>query len=517
MRMHATAISISRLTVRYGPTTALDAVDLEVADGQVHALLGENGAGKSTIVKALSGLVRPDAGTIAIFGQKVVRFGVRFANDLGIRTAFQEISLVKDLTVAQNFMLMEEPLNPIGMIRGRALDDLVRDRLDQLGINSVDPRAEVRSLDLPSRQKLEIARAVSRNPRILLLDEPTASLSSRDVQWLGDVIQRLKRSGTTVVLISHRMQEVREFCSALTIFRNGRTVGAYAMTDLADAEIIELMIGRSLGAAFPPKPHRVQAASPAASSVLLCKGLATAGGISDVSFSLRAGDVLGLAGLDGMGQRELFMALFGVIQTTAGEIRIAGEQARLRSPADAVRCGIGMLPEDRKSEALFLELDARENVSLPSLQRFLHAGLIRFRLEQNMVSRALDVVKVAKRALFSPVRNFSGGNQQKIAVAKWLLTNTRVLLLYDPTRGIDVGTKTEIYHLIRRYSEAGGAVLFYSTEIPELVNLCDQVMVIYRGRIMETLAGEALSESAIMSAAVGRHRVGASERRVLAH
>ena len=256
--MQATALSISRLTVRYGPTTALDAADLEIGAGQVHALLGENGAGKSTIVKVLSGLVRPNAGGLAVFGHNVARFEPRYANALGIRTAFQEISLVKDLTVAQNFMLMEEPLNALGMVRGRALDDMVRARLEQLGISSIDPRTEVRRLDLPSRQKIEIARAISGNPRILLLDEPTASLSNRDVQWLGDVIERLKRSGTTIVLISHRMQEVRAFCSAMTIFRNGRTVGAYAMDDLADAEIIELMIGRSLGAAFPPKRDRAE-------------------------------------------------------------------------------------------------------------------------------------------------------------------------------------------------------------------------------------------------------------------
>ena len=212
--MQATALSISRLTVRYGPTTALDAADLEIGAGQVHALLGENGAGKSTIVKVLSGLVRPNAGSLAVFGHNVARFEPRYANALGIRTAFQEISLVKDLTVAQNFMLMEEPLNALGMVRGRALDDMVRARLEQLGISSIDPRTEVRRLDLPSRQKIEIARAISGNPRILLLDEPTASLSNRDVQWLGDVIERLKRSGTTMVLISHRMQEVRAFCSA---------------------------------------------------------------------------------------------------------------------------------------------------------------------------------------------------------------------------------------------------------------------------------------------------------------
>lgn len=514
--MQPAAVSISHLTIRYGPTTALDAVDLEIAEGQVHAFLGENGAGKSTIVKTLSGLVRPDAGSIAIFGQKVTRFAPRFAHDLGIRTAFQEISLVKDLTVAQNFMLMEEPLNPIGMIRGRAIEEQVRHRLEQLGITSINPRAEVRNLDLPSRQKVEIARAVSRNPRILLLDEPTASLSSSDVQWLGELIQRLKESATTVVLISHRMQEVRDFCSALSIFRNGRKVGAYSINDLADAEIIELMIGRSLGAAFPPKPRREIDAETPQPPALSARALSAPAGISDVSFSLKSGEVLGVAGLDGMGQRELFMALFGVIPATTGEVQMAGQTIHLRAPADAIRCGIGMLPEDRKTEGLFLELDGRENVSLPSLRRFLRAGLIRGRRERDMVLRALDVVRVVKHALFTPVRNFSGGNQQKIAVAKWLLAKTHVLLLYDPTRGIDVGTKTEIYQLIRRYADAGGAVLFYSTEIPELVNVCDQVLVMYRGRIAGALSGELLSEAAIMSAAIGRQQVGPSGGRDLA-
>jgi ribose transport system ATP-binding protein len=510
------AISISRLSVHYGPTIALDAVDLEVGSGQTHALLGENGAGKSTIVKVLSGIVRPDAGTTTIFGEPVVRFSPKFANGLGIRTAFQEISLVKDLTVAQNFMLMHEPLGPTGMIRRRARMDLVEDRLSKLGLSSIDPRAEVRSLDLPSRQKIEIARAVNGNPRILLLDEPTASLSDRDVQWLGELVERLKRAGTTIVLISHRMQDVREFCSALTIFRNGRTVGAHAINDLTDSEIIEQMIGRSLGAVFPQKKREVEAAPAVAEPVLACEKLTTADGVSDVSFSLQAGQILGLAGLDGMGQRDLFMALFGIVHGTAGEIRVAGRPVRFRHPADAIKCGIGMLPEDRKTEALFLDLDGRENVSLPSLQRFLQAGLVRSGQERKMVSKALDVVRVAKRALWSPVRNFSGGNQQKIAVAKWLLADTRVLLLYDPTRGIDIGTKTEIYHLIRRYTDAGGAVLFYSTEVPELVNLCDEVMVIYRGRIEERLGGESLSESAIMSIAVGRHQRRAPDLQALA-
>src|SRR5262249_54240915 len=282
--MQPPAISIDHLTVRYGPTTALDDARLEIADGEVHALLGENGAGKSTIVKVLSGLVRPDAGTLSILGHKVARFTPRHANALRIRTAFQEISLVKDLTVAQNFLLMEEPLNALGMVRGRARDDIVHARLEALGIKSIDPRTEVRRLDLPSRQKIEIARAISGNPRILLLDEPTASLSKRDVQWLGDVIERLKRSGTTVVLISHRMHEVRAFCSTLTIFRNGRTVGAYAMNDVADAEILQLVVRSERGSRLPSQPVRPHAEAAAATPVLSCRSLAATPG-GDSSFS----------------------------------------------------------------------------------------------------------------------------------------------------------------------------------------------------------------------------------------
>ena len=249
--MQPAAVSIGHLTMRYGPTTALDAVDLRDCRRTGPRAPWRKWRRQIDHRQDAERVGSARRWTIAIFGQKVTRFAPRFAHDLGIRTAFQEISLVKDLTVAQNFMLMEEPLNPIGMIRGRAIEEQVRHRLEQLGITSINPRAEVRNLDLPSRQKVEIARAVSRNPRILLLDEPTASLSSSDVQWLGELIQRLKESATTVVLISHRMQEVRDFCSALSIFRNGRKVGAYSINDLADAEIIELMIGRSLGAAFP--------------------------------------------------------------------------------------------------------------------------------------------------------------------------------------------------------------------------------------------------------------------------
>ena len=506
-----TALQVLHLRKHFGPTIALDGVSLSVPRGEVHALLGENGAGKSTLVKLLSGLVRPDAGTISVFGEHADIYDPKVSHRLGIRTAFQEISLVKDLTVAENFAVMEEPLDGLGMIRKRQTEAMVADKLRDLRLGTIDVRTDVFRLDLPTRQKIEIARAVSHSPSILLLDEPTSSLSSNDVDWLGVIIEQLKAAGTTIIFISHRLQEVRRFCTALTILRNGKAVGSHAIHDITDDKVIELMIGRTLSAAFPSRPVS-QARSASESAALSTKDLTTADGVNGVSLSLWPGRVLGLGGLDGMGQRELFLTLFGLNDVSSGTISVRGQQVRLRSPADAINLhiGISMVPEDRKTEGLFLELDGTQNITLPTIERFARFGLILRSLEIPAVEKLLDLVQVTRRALWSLVREFSGGNQQKIVIAKWLLTGSRVLLLYDPTRGVDVGTKAEIYRLVREFATSGGAVLFYSTDIPELVNLCDEVAVIYRGRVTEVLAGDEISETRIMAAAIGTTGVAAS-------
>lgn len=503
------ALLVSDLHKRYGPTVALDGLSLSVKRGEVHALLGENGAGKSTLVKLLSGLTEPDEGSIAVFGERVHIGSPKDAHRRGIRTAFQEISLVKDLSVAANFLLMEEPVGASGMIRQQRRDARVSEQLVQLRLGHIDVRADVRSLDLPTRQKIEIARAISHKPRILLLDEPTASLSARDVDWLGAIIEQLRRHGTTIIFISHRLQEVRRFCSGLTILRNGRSVGSYTIDAVSDDNVIELMIGRSLAAAFPPKPKGAK------STVKDRPALAVRDlrlrGVNGVSLDLWPQRITGLGGLDGMGQRELFLALFGLADIESGTIAVNGSQVTIGSPADAIstRIGISMVPEDRKGEGLFLDLDGRQNISLPSLGRFVRWGLVRTAAEEAAVRSMLDLVQVVPRALWSLAREFSGGNQQKIVFAKWLLAGSRILLLYDPTRGVDVGTKAEIYHLVRDFAEAGGAVLYYSTDIPELVNLCDEVAVIYRGRIAEMLADDSISETRIMAAAVAQSALGA--------
>lgn len=495
------AVAVSGLTKRYGSTVALDDVTFSVRAGAVHALLGENGAGKTTLVKILSGLTRPDAGKIALFGKPVAIARPHVAHDQGIRTAFQEISLVPGMTVAQNFLMMEEPLNRLGLIARRRSDEIVSAALKRFGLDHISPRTIVAALDLPVRQKIEIARSASRDPRVLLLDEPTASLSGRDVAWLAEIIAQRRDAGATTVFISHRMQEVREFCDVLTILRNGNAVGTFEADDIADEQVIETMIGRSLNVVFPAK--RASVVEAGSQPVLSAVGLRSGRNLHEIDLDLYAGQILGVGGLEGMGQRELFLALFGAMPLNAGHIQVHGTPVSLRSPADAVCSGISLVPEDRKTEGLFLDLDGRQNVTLPSLGRFIFGGLVRQGDEAAAALQVLAQVQVPARALYQQAKQFSGGNQQKIVIAKWLLTGSRILLLYDPTRGVDIGTKAEIYQLMHEFVGNGGCVLLYSSEVGELVNLCHDVLVLYRGRVEQRLSGTEVSETQIMRAALG--------------
>ncbi len=500
------AVAVEGLRKAFGATVAVDDVSFRIAPATVHALLGENGAGKSTIVKLLSGLIEPDQGHFAIHGQRARLGSPRAAHALGIQTAFQEMTLVKDLTVLDNMLIPYAPVGLTGMIRRRSAEAAVRAHLDSLGFD-VDLRDEVGGLDLAVQQKIEIARAIYRKPRILLLDEPTSTLAGRDVDWLGEVIARLKASGVTVVFISHRMREVRAFCDHLTVLRNGRHIASGAVADFSDGQIIEMIIGRSIAQTFPPRP----AISPEqAAEVFAVENLSAGHKLRNASFALHKGEILGVAGLQGMGQLDLFLAAFGMREIAEGGLRIDGRRVSINSPLDALRPNIalGLLPEDRKTEALFIKLTGKHNVSLPVIERLSRAGLIEGRRETEAVSRVFDRVEVDRRALWTRVGSFSGGNQQKIAVAKWLFAESRILLLFDPTRGIDVGTKHELYVLMRAFAGMGGSILFHSTEIPELVHLCDRVIVLYAGRVVAEISAAGLSEHAIMRAALGGDAAG---------
>jgi ribose transport system ATP-binding protein len=500
---HGTAVAVQHVRKVYGATVAVDDVSFAISRGSVHALLGENGAGKSTIVKLLSGLVVPDAGSFAIFGQEARLTSPRASHTRGIQTAFQEMTLVDDLTVLDNMLLPYGPVGPLGTIRRRQAYDIVSRHLASLRMGDIALDEYVEDLDLAIQQKIEIARAIFREPRILLLDEPTSTLSGRDVDWLGDIIEAQRRKGVTTVFISHRLREVRAFCDTMTVLRNGTHIATGPVADFNDSEVIRMIAGRSFSHTFPPRSASERKFG---AEVLGADRIRTAGKLHDASFSLRAGEILGVAGLQGMGQLDLFLACFGMTDLTAGALRVDGKPIALTSPRDAVRANIGisLVPEDRKTEALFLKLTGKHNASLPVIDRFAKGLLIDSAAETAAVEKVFDLIGVDRQALWTRVGAFSGGNQQKIAIAKWLLAESRCLLLFDPTRGIDVGTKNELYRLIRAYADAGGAVLFHSTEIPELVYLCDRVMVFYAGRVaVEIPQGEKLTEEEILIAALG--------------
>lgn len=499
------AVNVQGVRKAFGPTVAVNDVSFVIHKGSVHALLGENGAGKSTIVKLLSGLLQPDAGTIQINGQPVKLSSPRTAHRNGIQTAFQEMTLVRDLTVLDNMMLPYAPLGVTGNIRRASARKAIAAHLDSLGF-AVDLDAEAGSLDLALQQKIEIARAIYRNPEILLLDEPTSTLSGSDVEWLGGLITKLKAAGKTVVFISHRLREVRAFCDTLTILRNGQHIMTGSVSEVSDSDVIEKIVGRSIAQTFPARPGDP---SVFGAPVLSVRNLKAGNKLEDISFDLRKGEILGIAGLQGMGQLDVFLACFGMAELKAGEILIDGQRASITSPVDAMQpnVSIGLVPEDRKTEGLFLKLSGRTNASIPVIDRFAPYGLIRAEAEEAAVRQAFDTVEVNERALWTRAGSFSGGNQQKIAISKWLVAQSRILLLFDPTRGIDVGTKHELYVMMRNFANAGGAVLFHSTEIPELVHLCDRVLVLYGGRLAAEIPGVKLSEGAIMRPALGHDSV----------
>lgn len=496
------AVSARSIRKEYGATVALDDASVEVGAGKVHALLGENGAGKSTFVKVLSGLVRPDRGELRIHGEEVRLGSVRDAHKHGIQTAFQEMTQIPDLTVAENMLLLNEPVGFLGQIRRRSGEDKVAAHLKTLDLSDIPMRAEMRTLDLAQRQKLEIARAIFRAPRVLLLDEPTSTLSGPDITWLGHIVERCKAQGTSIIFISHHLPEVREFCETMTVLRNGRNAGTARVADLSDAEVVSMIIGRSLDATYPVRvSHKREPAPPA----LEARGLRVGHRMRDASFQLAQGEVLGVAGLQGMGQNELFLACFGALPVDEGTLEVRGQPVSFAGPADAIASGIGLVPEDRKTEGLFLDLDGTQNASLPNLRAVSRFGLMQKAEEAARVRQAFRDIQLHTRAVTERADSFSGGNQQKMVLAKWLLTDAHTLLLLDPTRGVDVGTKHEIYTLIRDFARRGGAVLMFSSEIPEIVNVCDRALVVYDHHIAGDVGAEDLTEETIMHLALGGH------------
>jgi ribose transport system ATP-binding protein len=495
----AAVLKCVALTKAYPGVVALDGLDFEAEAGTIHAVLGENGAGKSTFIKSLGGTVRPDSGSIAIDGAPVAMASVRDARRLGIGVAYQELSLVPDLTVGQNIWLDKLGRNPLGLVGGRATTRRTEELLARLGAPSIDPRRKVKDLSIAARHVVEIVSSVATNPRILVLDEATAALPAAEARWALELAQRLAAQGTLVLFISHRLHECREIASRFTVLRRGKAIRSAAFADLRDEEIIEDMLGRKPRALYPPA-----VTPPRREPLLEVAHLHVADALHDVSLDLHAGEILGLGGLEGQGQSALMLALFGM-QPCRGEIRVGGVPVQIRSPKQAFAAGVGLalVPEDRRYQGLHLDKSVRDNIALPVLSRLGRFGFIGRRRETSLAQQMAGELSIKLTSVDQPVRTLSGGNQQKVVIAKLLSVGAKILLFHDLTRGIDVGTKAEVFHLMRDLAAKGHAILFYSSENQELVNMCDRVLVLRGGRSMGTIAAASLSEERILQAAMG--------------
>jgi ribose transport system ATP-binding protein len=490
------------ISKRYGGVRALQDAGLACARGRIHAVLGENGAGKSTLIKVLAGVVKPDAGTIELAGTPIVLPGPAAAGRVGIVSVFQELSLLPDLTVADNIGIIDPPRKwglSWGLIDRRAQRRLAEDALARVGAGDIHPLARVRDLPLSRRQMVEIAKALARDPKILLLDEATSALTAADVAKVFRVLRQLRDDGLAIVFISHRMHEIAELADDCSVYRNGRHVSTFIAGSKTDTEIIEMMIGREHSSVFPPRP-RLRASEPPALEV---RKLSWAGRLRDIDFEIRPGEVVGLGGLDGQGQRDLLLALFGALTGVTGSVAVNGKQVTLSSPqsTDLPGGGIALIPEDRKTEGLMLPMSVRDNLSFAALGQFSRFGLIDRRAEESAIASMIQLLRIRADGIDGPVAALSGGNQQKVVIGKWLMTKPQIILLNDPTRGIDVGTKQELYQLLHALAADRAALLFYSTDYAELIGCCDRVLILYDGAIVSVLEGDAMTERNLVAGA----------------
>lgn len=490
-------LQLDSVSKRYGPTLALDSVSFDLRAGEVHALMGENGAGKSTLMKILSGTEIGDSGSIRIDGQAVDIRTPRDARALGIAIINQELNTVPTMSVAENLSLGEEPRTRVGTLDRRRLHDQARARLDRIGAH-ISPDARLGDLSIGMQQMVEIARAVSADARILVLDEPTAALSRSEALHLYSVIADMKAAGVGLVYISHRMEEVWQLADRITVFRDGKHVGTRAREGVTPSDIVRMMVGRPIEDLYQHDQRT------AGSIVLDVQGLAGEA-FGPVSLQVKAGEVVGVAGLVGSGRTEMARAIFGADHTSGGTVLLNGAPVAAKTPSEAISRGIGMVPESRKEQALFPTQSVANNISLSSLKRYCQLGVLRRGAIRREVNRQMTRLHLRSNAITLPVSALSGGNQQKAALARWLMTDATLLILDEPTRGVDIGAKSEIYAIINELSAEGKAVLVISSDLPEVIGISDRILVMRRGRIVGELASGQASEEAVMSMATGTH------------
>jgi rhamnose transport system ATP-binding protein len=503
----APLVRVTDVSKSYAGVRALRGASLELRAGEVHALVGENGAGKSTLIKILTGAVQSDGGEIIIDGQLVTQHSPRAAKALGIAAIYQQPALFPELSVAENLAIGVETQGAWRRIDWSARRSRAAELLSRVGAR-IDPEVEAGDLRMAEQQLVEIARALGADAKVLILDEPTASLPEDDARNLFRVIGELRARGVGLIYITHRLDELREIADRVTVLRDGQTIGTHDMRDVTREQLIQMMVGRELSAVFPKRPV------PIGDAVLELRGVASAAsGVHDVTLEVRSGEIVGLAGLVGAGRTELARTVFGLTPADAGEIRVRGRRVSVDSPAGAIALGIAYCPEDRRRHGVVPEMPVSANVTLAALDRFSNGralGPLDFARERSVATDYVQRLAIKTPSVFTSVGSLSGGNQQKVALSRWLLTEPSVLILDEPTQGIDVAAKAEIHALMVRLAEQGAGILMISSELPEILGMSDRVAIMRDGTVVEVLDRAEASAERVLAAALGGRPVAAA-------
>ncbi len=498
-------LELSHISKAFPGVKALNDVQFDMRPGEVHALLGENGAGKSTLIKIISGVHRPDSGEMRFDGKPIQFNNPREAQALGIATIYQELSLYPELTVAENIFMGHAPRNRFGMVDWGAMRREARTILDSLDIRDMDVNRKVGTMTVGNRQRVEIAKALSQNARILIMDEPTAALTEADVQRLFGIVRLLRERGVGIIYISHRLEEVFILADRVTVLRDGQYVATKEVKDTNHDELISMMVGRTIDNLFPKLEATI------GQPVLEVHNVVRRPLTRGVSLTVRAGEIVGLAGLVGSGRSELAQVIFGMTPAESGEITVLGKTAAIRSPIQAMKLGIAYVPEDRGTQGLVRQMRIRENVSLAVLRQMVNGPFVDSRGERTLARSMIDQLRIRATGTEQIVNKLSGGNQQKVVVSKWLASKPKLLIMDEPTRGVDVGAKAEIHRLLSELAQQGLAILMISSELPEILGMSDRILVMREGKLVAEFSRAEATQENVVAAMVSDRNASADD------